>query len=51
MNVPVPLVVKVTDPVGTLPVRSETTVTVHVVGMLTGMVDGVQFSCVVVFLF
>ena len=51
VNVPVPLLVKETVPVGALavPVEVSVTVAVHVVGeLLTVMLDGEQLTAVVV---
>ena len=49
-KVPVPLLVKLTVPVGALAVPAEVSVTVavHVVAALTGTVDGEQLTAVVV---
>jgi len=50
VNVPVPLLVKLTVPVGALvvPVEVSVTVAVHVVAEFTGTEDGVQLTAVVV---
>jgi len=50
VKVPVPLLVKLTVPVGALAVPTDVSVTVpvHVVGELTGIEAGVQLTAVVV---